>query len=232
VQLQKARADLADMRTRFTERYPEVQRLEDQVRDLEARVAAMSTPDAPASDNPSADRLANEVRAVDVEIAHLQSEGDRIRQEIEKYRERTENGPRREQELLSLTRDYDTMRQTYQSLLNKKQEAQLAETLESERQGEQFIVLDKALTPAIPFRPDPVQVIGIGLLLGLALGVGWVALSEALHPTFYAPQQLRDACAVTVLAAVPVIPAPRRKRRASAGSVALWLAAAVILGIG
>lgn len=232
VQLVRARQDLAELRARFTDRYPEVQRLQERVRELEAQVAALPEPEAGTTGNPAADRLRQEIRAAEVEISHLESEAARLREDVAVYRGRSENAPRREQELLSLTRDYDTLRQNYQALLNKKQEARLAETLESERQGEQFVVLDRARPPAIPFRPDPVQVIGIGLLLGLALGIGWVTLSEALSPTFYAPQQIRDALAVTVLAAVPVIRPPKGKGRSAACWGALLLGLAAMLGIG
>jgi polysaccharide chain length determinant protein (PEP-CTERM system associated) len=224
VQLRNARAELAALRERFTDRYPEVQRLQAKVQELEERVARIPALTENAEETSPVDaRLQTEIRAVDMEISHLETEEQERRADVAKYGARSENAPRREQELLGLTRDYESLKQNYQALLRKKQDAQLAESLEAERQGEQFVILDRARPPAVPFRPDPLQVIGLGLMLGLALGAAWVAAAEALHPTFSDPQQLRDAFAVPVLAAVPIIRPPKRARGGGATRAALWL---------
>jgi len=231
VQLRAARAELATLRQRFTDRYPEVLRLQARVQELEQTVAAIPPPtETPDPARPFDERLRTEIRAVDMEIAHLEAEEAARREDVTKYGARSENAPRREQELLGLTRDYDSLKQNYQALLRKKQDAQLAESLESERQGEQFVVLDRARPPTVPYRPDPLQVIGLGLMLGLALGGAWVVAAEALHPTFGDPQQLREAFAVSVLASVPLIRATKSPRGGGAARAALWLVFLIGLG--
>ena len=226
-QLARAREELYSLRLRYTDKYPEVQRLQGRVRELARIVSELPLPEVGSPTlvaNPAHDRLRGEVQVAQLEVTHLEQELVRIREEIEDYRQRVENAPTREQELLSLTRDYDTLRQNYGSLLNKKTEAQIAESLEVERQGEQFIVLDRAMAPATPFRPDPVQLISMGILAGLTLGVGWVLFLEQLRPTFYSPQQVQEALGVPVIAAVPVIGAGRRRRGGKADA-AVWLMA-------
>ena len=91
-------------------------------------------------------------------------------------------------------------------------------------------MLDRARPPALPFRPDPLQVIGLGLMLGIALGAAWVAAAEMLYPTFGDPQQLREAFAVPVLASVPIIRGPKGSRKGGAARAALWLAILIALG--
>jgi polysaccharide chain length determinant protein (PEP-CTERM system associated) len=214
VQLVKLRKEVADLRLRYTDRYPEVQRLQERIAELQKEVTALpETGEAPPGllANPAYDRLRSEIQTIELEIAHLEAEQTGIREEIVAYQKRVENAPRREQELLSLTRDYDTWKQNYQQLLHKHTDAELAETLERERQGEQFVILDRALPPAVPYRPDPVQVIGAGFLLGLAIGVAIVALQEMMCPTFYSPKQVQESLGVPVVAAVPLIRTARRR---------------------
>jgi uncharacterized protein involved in exopolysaccharide biosynthesis len=67
-----------------------------------------------------------------------------LEQQIAFYERRIEDTPRREQELILLTRDYDNQEKNYRSLLDKKIQAQLAENLERKQQGEQFKILDPA----------------------------------------------------------------------------------------
>ncbi|MGD8374722.1 MAG: GNVR domain-containing protein [Acidobacteriota bacterium] len=220
VQLMKAKKDLAELRLRYTDRYPDVQQLQARVDALQKEVASLpADSDAPPGVllNPAFERLQTEVQAIDLEISQLEEEIDRIKEDVARYRARVENAPSREQELLSLTRDYNTLESKYQDLLRKKTDAEIAETLERERQGEQFVVLDRARPPATPYRPDPIQTIAVGILLGLAIGGGIVALQEVLRPTFYAPQQVQEATGVPVLAAVPIIKVPRRRRAAAKG---------------
>jgi hypothetical protein len=49
-----------------------------------------------------------------------------------------------------LTRNYETSRQNYQSLLDKTLSAGMSQDLERRQQAERFIVLDTAKTPAKP----------------------------------------------------------------------------------
>src|SRR5205807_7422945 len=55
---------------------------------------------------------------------------------IAAYQGRVENVPRREQEFRELSRDYDSTRELYQSLLKRYEEAQLAESMEQRQKGE------------------------------------------------------------------------------------------------
>ena len=56
--------------------------------------------------------------------------------------------PKRESELVELTRDYTTLQTTYQSLLAKREESKIAANLERRNIGEQFKVLDPARVPS------------------------------------------------------------------------------------
>ena len=62
-----------------------------------------------------------------------------------------ENTPKREQELQSLQRDYHNIQESYNSLLNRKLEANIAVNMEKKQKGEQFEIIDRALYPVIQY---------------------------------------------------------------------------------
>src|SRR3970282_243645 len=91
-------------------------------------------------------RLKEALREVETDIRVSKGEDKRLRDGIATYQAKLENVPRREQEFRELSRDYESTRELYQSLLKRFEEAQLAESMEQRQKGEQFRLLD----PAVP----------------------------------------------------------------------------------
>ena len=75
-----------------------------------------------------------------------QAEETRLRL-IADYQQKVEAVPKRESELVELTRDYDILKKTYDSLLTKREDSKLAANLERRQIGEQFRILDPASLP-------------------------------------------------------------------------------------
>ena len=76
--------------------------------------------------------------------------------------------PMREQQLASLTRDYEASKANYKSLLDKKMAAEMAANMERWQKAERFVMLDAARVPEKPTSPNrPVFMAG-GVLLSLA----------------------------------------------------------------
>src|SRR2546429_9805062 len=62
--------------------------------------------------------------------------------QIAMYQRRIENTPRREQELSLITRDYETTRDLFRSLLSKREEAGIAADLEDKNKGERVRIIE------------------------------------------------------------------------------------------
>jgi uncharacterized protein involved in exopolysaccharide biosynthesis len=74
---------------------------------------------------------------------------------------------------------YETLKETYKSLLIKQQQAALAANVERRQFGEQFRVLDAARLPEQPDGPNRVSVTILGTLVGLGLGLALVVLRRS-----------------------------------------------------
>jgi len=66
-------------------------------------------------------------------------------------------------------------------------------------------VLERATVPAAPVRPKPVQNLLLGLLIGLATGVGLAFIIEALDNTLKTQADVEQFLGVPVLGLVPII---------------------------
>jgi uncharacterized protein involved in exopolysaccharide biosynthesis len=119
--------------------------------------------------------------------------------------------PKLEQQLASLTRDYQNTKTAYDELMRKHLDAQQAEKLEINQQGEQFKVLDPAKPPHKPFKPDRPKILLMGFMLALGLGGGLVFLLEYLDQSFHSINDLESYLGLPVLASIPLVPIQNRE---------------------
>jgi uncharacterized protein involved in exopolysaccharide biosynthesis len=138
-----------------------------------------------------------------LEVRRLKAEVRNLKDQIALYQKRIEDTPRREQELTLLTRDYDLLKTNYQSLLDKKIQAQMAENLERKQQGEQFKILDPARLPETPIKPDRNRILLIGVMMGLMAGLGLTWFRESLDRSFHSVSDVEVYLAIPVIATVP-----------------------------
>ena len=91
--------------------------------------------------------------------------------------------PLRQQELAGLTRDYEGLKAQYDAASAQKEQADRAADIEAAKKGEQFQIQDRARAPFTPASPNVPQIVILGLLGGLGLGVGLAALMEFIDHT-------------------------------------------------
>jgi polysaccharide chain length determinant protein (PEP-CTERM system associated) len=234
--LETRRAELGQLRKRFTDKYPDVVQLKAEIEELERQLAelgplpAAETGSAGYPAGPSFDAV-TALRRVDAELAGLKTEEQTLRASMARYQQRVENAPKREQEFQSLNRDYETMQEIYNSLLKRYEEARLAESLEHHQKGEQFRLLDPAVVPEDPTAPNRPAFALFGLVLALAAAGGVILLREWADSSFHSADELRMAIAVPVLTSIQRIVTRRDRLRARAFWVFRATAAATLIGI-
>jgi succinoglycan biosynthesis transport protein ExoP len=232
--LQKLTDQLADLRhRRFTDEYPDVERLRAEIDGLKQQMARHPAAQAAEASGPSdaAAQATASLADAATELRALKDEEQSLRRSIAQYQEHIENAPKRQQELQDLSRDYATTKERYDSLSKRYEEAQLSESLEQGRNAEQFRVLDPAIPPRDPVAPVRGRILGLGLALALGLAIGAVVMAEKLDTTFHSIEDVRAYVGLPTLASVPLIAsrAIRSRHRRRAAVLALSVAVGLML---
>jgi polysaccharide chain length determinant protein (PEP-CTERM system associated) len=245
--LAQKKEELAQLRTQFSDKYPDVVKLAAEVAALEREIAKAK----PEEPNPGVTaappvmsagpmtpyvlRLKESLAEVQTELKVLKTEEGRLRESIAVYQARVDNVPRREQEFKELSRDYESTRELYASLMKRYEEAQLAESMEQRQKGEQFKVLDPAVASLKPAAPNRLKFLLMAVVGSIGLAFGAVLLAEQLDTSFHDLDELRSFSNVPVLASIPRIVTRgelRRQRwRMRLGVSAAVAGLAVIVGL-
>jgi protein tyrosine kinase modulator len=206
--LAKMKQELAELRRRYTDRYPDVARLRSDIAALEHDLAApepSAAPPAPRPPDAAVRHLRTSLGAADAEVDGLKAEEQRLRRDIATYQRRVESAPQREQELQEVARDYDTVKDLYGSLLKRYEDAQLADTMEQRQGSEQFRILDPALAPKEPVAPNRLRLLLGGFLMAIGLAVAAMMVRERLDTSFHTVDDLRALTTAPVLVCIPLI---------------------------
>ena len=199
-ELQTLRGQLAALKSRYTAEHPDVKTLSERVARMEKEQTAGPSPATPRDPALEAARL-------DVESARGRRRDLEAR--ISQFQARVEMTPRTEQELATLTRDYQKLKDNYLTLFNRKLEAQMAERLDERWKGEHYRVLDPAYLPEKPSYPKRSMFLLVGIFLGLLAGVGVSMGAELLDHSIKNARELEAAIPYPLFATFPEIVSPQ-----------------------
>jgi polysaccharide chain length determinant protein (PEP-CTERM system associated) len=222
------RAELTALQTTYSDKYPDVIQMKEQIRLLERRVAedqqkaaaaaAAASPKTTssepsrqtrelrlASQNPYVLSLMQQLDQAAVESKTSADEIASLNRQIQVYQSRLEMTPKREQELAIITRDYETTRDMFRTLLAKRGEADVAADLEQRQKGDHFRVIEAATLPDRPVGPNRLRLLLVGLALALGTAGVAVVLSEQIDTSYRRVEEVRATTSVPVLSTIPRI---------------------------
>lgn len=238
-QLQQAEADLAAARERYAPDHPDVARLERLVEGLKAGAAggmASNGADAPKPDNPLYIQLLTQKEALLTERRAQEARRLEVSARSAELERRLETSPVIERQYIALSRELENAQIKYREVRQKQMEAQLAESLESERKGERFSLIEPAMIPQEPASPNRTLILALGVVLALGAAVGVAATLEALDRSVRGRDDVIALLTAPPLAVVPWLEndtdrAVRRRKQVYAlvGLIVSALVAALLL---
>ncbi|HKV27956.1 MAG TPA: XrtA system polysaccharide chain length determinant [Candidatus Acidoferrales bacterium] len=229
-ELKDLHMQLAAARGQYTDNYPDVIALKDQIakteklkKQIESEIATKEKSGKTSGDS-SVDvaaagmqngaptpmmQIESQLKANQLEIQGLQRQEKNLQSRVAEYQARLNSTPITEQALADVSRGYDESQKNYDSLLAKQSQSQLATNLQQQSQGEQFRVLDSARLPDKPASPNHVLLSLGGLVLGIAVGVGLTALFELTDARVRDEEDLQGLLTARVLVGIPRISTPK-----------------------
>lgn len=211
---------LAEAEAKYTPEHPDVVRLRQQLEQWKARhqKADAALPSGRqvgtgTAGRPALAEVESRLKALNLEIQGHKKEMEDLSKKIHEFQSRLSMTPVREQQLAEVLRNYQNSKENYQSLLQKRQQSELATNLEKRQQGEQFQIIDPASLPQKPAEPNRPKILLIGWFLGLAVGGGLCALREFTDGTLHSQKEISRYTQIPVLVEIPVLRSQREEAR-------------------
>ena len=213
--LEQLRAQLATLKSTYTDRHPDVIKLKARIADMEAgyksgTLKSSGQTQINNSGDPAVRMVSNSLveaqrQRIEIrgEIKNIEGDIANLKRQLRHYQERVERTPQREQELLSFNRDYDNIKESYNSVLNRKLESEIAVNMEKKQKGEQFRIVDRATLPQRPVSPDMKKLLLLSIAGGLGLGAGLIFVLEYFNTSLKGTKEYESELGLAVLATIP-----------------------------
>lgn len=230
-QLTQARAVLSDTNPKIVMLKSQIAQLEKAVQDQAA--AADSKDGQPgaggAQVSPQQSMLDIQTAQLDGQISQLEAQKKDIETQLAALTTSINATADNQIALDALQRDYDNIQTQYNAAVSRLSEASTGERMATLAKGQRLAVLDPATTPNAPSKPNRRKIVLLGVLGGIAMGLGLIVLRELLDTSMRRPADLTTALGVTPLATIPYIrtPGERTRRRGIILGVLLAVAVAV-----
>ena len=175
----------------YKEKHPEVVKVQTQIDEIGRRVKEET------------DKLA---LSMESEYNVLKARENAMLQATDQYRAEAQTLSKKEIQYGILKREADSNQQLYEVLLKKLKETSLIQGLDTNN----VRIIEPAVPPRQPVRPQPVRNLTLAVVFGLGLGLALAFFLERLDDTAHSPEEIERAIEVPVLAVIPMF-APRAR---------------------
>jgi len=219
-ELTRLQNERADLLARYTSKYPDVVKIDQQIKETLALEAAANKVSVSGKDDSAKDasdqakptvrdsavaQLKSQLKSNQIEIDNDVADQKDIQSRIERLQGQLNLTPVRQQQLADLERNYEQSKKNYDDLLAKENDSELATSLIKRQQGERFRIIDQPSLPTKPASPARIKVSLVGLAAGLGIGLGLAFFVEARDHSLRSEQDLRQAFAFPLILGVPLL---------------------------
>ncbi|MBL4893226.1 MAG: hypothetical protein JKX91_15685, partial [Rhizobiaceae bacterium] len=223
--LDALRTQLIQLKGVYSERHPEVKRIKGQIRALEKASQQSPPTEEKASDaqvvnlelegNPSLDpKIASQLALIGRQITSLEKEIVSLDERFKQVGEAINKTSSVDISLNVLLREYANLQRQSQRAEDKKNVAEIGETMEEGRQAERFEVIEQATTPEKPTKPNRPKLMAASFFGSIMASIGLIALLEIASDKVRGGSGLRSKLKITPISTIPYVMtiAERRSR--------------------
>ncbi len=237
--LEDMKVEMDTLQGNYSQQHPDVKKLQHKIdaaeveldRAVGERESGKASGESTQIDNPAYIRMESQIKVSEGELASLKKSREELKQKLVEFEERMLQSPQIELQYRELTRGYANASARYQEIKEKQLEAGLAETLEREKKGERFSLIEPPVLPEKPSKPNRMAILFLGFILSLVGGVGSVAVVEGLSDGITNMNELVSITGTAPLIVVPYIEIESEKLRYAEIKRKLIIAAIVAIPI-
>ncbi|KON82138.1 chain length-determining protein [Azoarcus sp. PA01] len=213
---------------RYTDEHPDIvgarrviaQLEEQKQKEVEAmRQADTGSPWAP-NGNPVVQQMKISLADAEARVASLGARVGEFRSRLAELRSSAELLPKIEAEQTQLNRDYEVHKRNYESLVARRESANMSVEMTAQGGVTEFRVIDPPSLPNKPAAPNRALLMPLAGLIGLGAGIALAFLLSQLRPAFDNVRSLREITGLPVLGAVSLVADPVLQKRRRQGLLA------------
>lgn len=218
-ELNELRLQYNALKTKYTDKHPDVKKLLKLIEGLEKenddveKNAEVNINDDTLFETPNINTIEIQKNDIKRNIEKINKNIIIINKQYAEYQMRIEKTPQTEQQLHEINRNYNNIKEQYDSLLNRKLESEIAVNMEKKQKGEQFKIVDPAKLPEKPYEPNLSILFGLFVSIGLGIGGALITLMEYFDSAFRRAEEIEPYLKAPVLAYIPKISTKNELRR-------------------
>jgi polysaccharide chain length determinant protein (PEP-CTERM system associated) len=213
---------LQDMQLQYTDNYPEIIRLKEEIRALEDQKKSGQGVSRPM-DSPEYDRYVSELKAM------RQAESN-LRSNIAKNRGLLQSIPAAKATLEDLEREKSSQKALYETMVARQGQSEVSKQMEIQDKSTVFRIVDPAILPINPVSPDRKKLILIGILAGIGGSLGLVVLKDQMDNSVKSVDMAKQF-GLPVLAVIPRIEDPQQTAVQARQDRRLYIAAGLCFSV-
>ena len=226
--------DLDALRLKYTEQHPDVvatKRLIAQLEADKAKEAAMKKPSAGMSQSPYYQQLNISLAEAEANVASMKARLSEYQGRYAQLRAAANRLPEVDAELSQLTRNYDVYKKNYDSLLARRESAQMSSAVDTKTDSVDFRIIDPPRVPLTPSYPNRPMFTSFVLLGAIGAGIAFAFLMSQIKPTINNRFDLHGLTDLPMLGTISMIETQEAKTRTRKGLRNYAAAASGLLGI-
>jgi len=231
-QINELQAQIDGLRLSYTDDYPDIVRLKQQIQDYTDLARSEATRRSTARDTGAgrsfsinggvysgATNLSPVYQALQADLSRATAETNSLRSRmtqtkalLDKELSRAEQSTRVERELAELTRDYTINKDIYEQLVKRRESARVTMSLGQEKQGVLYRIQEPANFPVLPNGLRFMHIALAGLLLGIILPFVYLIFFLKLDPRIRTASVITNELQLPLLTTVPHMDLPGSKK--------------------
>ncbi len=205
-QLQELKNQLSTATAVLSIDNPRVTVLQAQIEALEATVATQRAAGSAGSLNPDGTTLTPfelQMADLDGQLEFIDQAKLLIQGNLEELAESIAATPANALNLGRLERNFANLRAQYDQAISNQATAEVGDTIEALSKGQRISVIEQAIAPSRPIKPNRTRIAAMGIAAGLAMGGGLVLLLELLNTAVRRPADIVNGLQITPLMTIP-----------------------------
>jgi len=212
-QLKKRKNELL---LKYTENHPNIASIDLELKMLKKKKedeAKLNGPLSVAMSSPYVQSIKIELNRIDTDIATINSRIHSLKKKLTKEDDQFNTRLTIETEMGNLNRDYSTIKKNYLALIDRREQARMSNSVDTQVSALKFKVVDPANLPDTPSSPQRKIFYSAILFIGFAVGLALALLTVFIRPSFVEAKHLRDVTGIPMLGTVSIIISETQAKR-------------------